>query len=37
MKMLQVKDSTHKQIKTQALNKNMTIIEYIQYLADKDK
>jgi len=37
MKMLQVEDETHKQIKKQALDKNMSIREYVQYLADKDK
>ena len=36
MKMLQVDDSTHKQIKAQALGRDMSIKEYIQYLADKD-
>ena len=36
MKMLQVDDKTHKQIKAQALAKDMTIKEYIQYLADKE-
>jgi len=36
-KMLQVEDDTHKQIKKQALDKNMSIREYIKYLANKDK
>ncbi len=36
MKMLQVEDETHKQIKIQALAKGMSIKEYIQYLADKE-
>lgn len=37
MKMLQVEDETHKQIKAQALKADMSIKEYVQYLADKDK
>ena len=37
MKMLQVEDDTHKQIKLQALKSTMSIKEYVQYLADKDK
>ncbi len=37
MKMLQVNDKTHKQIKSQALENDMSIKEYIQHLADKDK
>jgi len=37
MKMLQVEDNTHEQIKSQALENKMSIKEYVQYLADKDK
>jgi len=37
MKMLQVEDSTHDQVKLQALKNKMSIKEYVQYLADKDK
>lgn len=37
MKMLQVKKETHQQIKEQAVKKGMSIKQYIQYLADKDK
>ena len=37
MKMLQVDDKTHEQIKMQALKAGMSIKEYVQYLADKDK
>ncbi len=36
-KTLQVDDKTHKQIKAQALENDMSIKEYIQHLADKDK
>jgi hypothetical protein len=36
MKMLQVENDTHKQIKEQAVKKGMSIKEYVQYLADKD-
>ena len=37
MKILQVEDKTHFQIKAQASAKGMSIKDYIQYLADKDK
>ena len=37
MKILKVTDDTHKQVKTQAAAKGLTMIEYIQYLADLDK
>lgn len=37
MKMLQVEEKTHKQIKAQALKADMSIKAYVQYLADKDK
>lgn len=33
-KMLKVEEKTHRQIKTQASAKGMTISEYVQYLAD---
>lgn len=33
-KMLKVEEKTHTQIKTQASAMGMTIIEYVQYLAD---
>lgn len=36
MKMLQVDNKTHEQIKIQALLRGMSIKEYVQYLADKD-
>ena len=36
MKMLMVADATHKQVKTQAAAKGMSIVEYVQYLADKE-
>jgi len=35
--MIKVKDETHKQIKVQAAEKGMTMSEYMQFLADKDK
>ena len=37
LKFLQVFESTHTQIKDQAKDNDMSIREYIQYLADKDK
>lgn len=37
LKMLQVAQKTHKQIKEQAVSRDMSIKNYIQYLADKDK
>jgi len=37
LKFLQVFVSTHIQIKEQAKDNKMSIREYIQYLADKDK
>lgn len=37
LKMLNVGEETHKQIKTQAAKAGMSIKDYIQYLADKDK
>ena len=37
MAILKVSEETHRQIKTQASAKGMTIKEYVQYLADKDK
>jgi len=37
MKMLQVEEETHIQIKLQALKAGMSIKEYVQFLADKDK
>ena len=37
MKMLQVESDTHNQIKIQALKAGMSIKDYVQYLADKDK
>jgi len=37
MKMIKVKDETHRQIKVQAAEKGMTMSEYIQYLADKER
>ena len=36
-KVLLVDENTHKQVKQQALANDMTIKEYVQYLADKDK
>lgn len=33
-KMLKVEERTHRQIKTQASAKGMTISEYVQYIAD---
>lgn len=36
-KIIKVDDETHKQVKTQASKKGLSIKEYIQYLADKDK
>jgi len=36
-KPLIVNEDTHKQIKLQALQNGMSIKEYVQYLADKDK
>lgn len=33
-KMLKVEDKTHKQIKTQASAMGMSIVKYVQYLAD---
>lgn len=35
-KMLKVEEKTHKQIKTQASAMGMSIIDYVQYLADLD-
>lgn len=37
MKMLQVEDSTHEQVKIQAARNKMSIKEYVQYLADNGK
>ena len=37
MAILKVSDDTHRQIKTQAAAKGMTIKDYVQYLADMDK
>ena len=37
MKLIKVSDDTHKQIKTQAAAKGMTMIDYMKYLADMDK
>ncbi len=37
LKMLQVEKKTHEQIKEQALKADMSIKDYIQHLADKDK
>lgn len=37
LKMLQVWEDTHEQIKEQAKNKGMSIRAYIQMLADKDR
>lgn len=36
-KIIQVSSDTHKQVKLQAVQKSISIREYIQYLADKDK
>lgn len=36
-KMLKVLAETHQQIKVQAALKNISIYEYVQYLADLDK
>ena len=37
MKIIQVDDSTHHQIKIQAAKAGMSIKSYIQHIADKDK
>ena len=37
MKIIKVEDSTHKQIKKQALENDMSIKDYMQYMADKVK
>ena len=37
MKIIKVEDSTHKQIKKQALEKDMSNKDYMQYMADKVK
>ncbi len=37
VKHLEVCENTHRKIKTQALIRDMTIKEYVDYLADQDK
>jgi hypothetical protein len=37
LKMIQVYESTHKQVKEQSVKAGMAMSRYVQYLADKEK